>query len=435
MMFAAASQGAYYWGQLRITVAIVFVALCVSAAAHRLSRRELDGPVLAALVLAAWYVASGAVNGNVRGALPAVLLLSAMAATVMTVRRLDVSERHLLLRGLLGVGVLIALSGWAGVAWRQSPHALEDGGLWRAASTITYANATGGVLAALAILALALGRKKRDIATLVPYVLVVGLFATASRAGLIGFAAGMAVLAAWTRGRVVVRNAPMFLGAVVAFMALAPSMPSTHEPRPLLALIGLAIGAAICLVPPRLFGVVTIALVVTAISISVVYPHAIDSLTTLQHDRITTSSPDRVHEMHAAVQFVRDHPILGAGPGNVDLAWNVSTPTPLTMHVAYAHDEYLQILDEVGVIGFVILTLGFVVIGRAIWRNRRDVGNVTFAACVSALVVLSVHSSMDFLWHIPVVALIGAVLVGSLLPTPTATTSPAHEQGAQHDPQ
>jgi O-antigen ligase len=438
VMYAAAAQGAYYWGQLRVTAILVFLALGVSAAGRRLSRREFDGPILAALALAAWYFAAAFVNKNVAGAGPAVLLLGAMAAVVLTVRRLGADERRFVLQGLLAVGVFIALSGWVGVAWRQAPHALEDGGLWRAASTITYANATGGVLAALAVFALGFfaARERYHLSILVTYVLVVGLFATASRAGLISFAIGVLILAVWTRGRVVFRNAPMFLGALVAFMALAPSMPVTHQPHPLLALIGLGVGAAISIMPVRLFAATTIVLLLAAMSIVVLQPHAIDSLTTLRHDRITMSSPDRVHETRAAFKLARDHPLVGAGPGNVDLTWSTTAPAQLTMHVSYAHNEYLQTLDEVGVVGLAILVIGCLTIGRAIGRSRRDpCCDIAFAGCVSALAVLAVHSSMDFLWHIPLVALIGAVFVGSLLSQPTQPSSFAYEQGATHDPQ
>jgi O-antigen ligase len=312
-----------------------------------------------------------------------------------------------------------------GVAWRVSPWALEDGGLWRAASTITYANATGASLAALALLAIGsfAVSDKNLLARLMAYVLVVGLLATASRAGLVSFALGAVVLVLWTRGRALRPMLPVLIGSLIAFGALVPSILVTHHANPALALIGLAIGAAVSLASPRVLAVTVIALIVATIAIAGLQIHTFSGFTTLQHDRVTTNSPDRTHEVHAALDVARQHPITGVGPGNLDLAWTVNAPTPSIMHVRYAHDEYLQVVDEVGIVGLGILALGLIAIGATIWRGRRDLDVLVAAGCVSALFALAVHSSLDFLWHIPVVGLTGAVIVGVLLPYRQAQTS------------
>ena len=141
--YAAMSQGAFYPGQLRFTTLLVLAGLAVTLAATGLSRRDLGAPSVAAAALASWYLLAGALADDVSGAIPAVELLAALAAIVLIVRRADETERRGMLAGLIVVGSLLALVGWEGVAWRQVPRALEDGGLWRAASTITYANANG----------------------------------------------------------------------------------------------------------------------------------------------------------------------------------------------------------------------------------------------------------------------------------------------------
>ncbi len=416
--YAAVSHGAFYWRELRIMAGLVFAGLVMSAIGVHPSRRDVDGPVLAAFVLAAWYLTSGLLAHDAAGAVPAVTLLGALIATVLIVRRADATEREVMLVGFLGVGVLVALSGWVGVAWRQSPWSLQDGGLWRAASTITYANATGGILAALALLGLGgfVLERKHPAFTLVTYLLVVGLLATASRAGLIGFGAGLSVLIVWTGGRVLLRSYQLFAGAFVGFGALLPSMPASHQPHPALALVGLAVGAAISISPARVIAVVALGIATVLVTVSGLRHSAIDAVDTLRENRLTTSSPDRSHELHAALQLARDHAIAGVGPGRVDLTWNVTAPAPLTMHIEYAHDEYLQVLDETGAIGALILVAGFATVGIALLRARGDCYVFAKAGCISALVAFGVHSSMDFLWHVPLIPLSGAILVGVLLP-------------------
>lgn len=99
---------------------------------------------------------SASVAGDVRRALGLVCLLAGMAVVIAVVARRGTAERELLCTVTVGLGALAALAGWVGVAWHLSPWALVNGGLWRAAGTVTYANAAAGLLAPLALLTTAL---------------------------------------------------------------------------------------------------------------------------------------------------------------------------------------------------------------------------------------------------------------------------------------
>jgi len=344
----------------------------------------------------------------------------------MIVRRADENERKGMLAGLLAVGCLLALVGWEGVAWRQAPRALEDGGLWRAASTITYANATAGLLAALAVLALgwiAENKQERLLLAAGTYVLLVGLFATASRAGVVAFAVGLGWLAVGSRGRVLARVWPVVLGAVLATATLVPSMVASHSPRPLFALCGLVVGLGVAIAPDRVAGALAGAAVIALLIIPSARTGVASSIRQLQRDRVTVSSPDRSNELDAAVRLGRDHAVAGVGPGRVDLTWDVTSPQPATMHEAYAHNEYLQTLDEVGVPGLFLLLAGLGAVALAIRRERRVVAINATAGGVAALVVFAAHGSLDFLWHVPLIPLTAAVIVGTLLSAPSASNT------------
>ena len=81
----------------------------------------------------------------------------------------------------------------------------------------------------------------------------------------------------------------------------------------------------------------------------------------------------------------------------------------------YVHDEYLQVLVELGVVGLTLLLSVLVgsclLVRRAI---RRDHRTTLPAAVAAATAAAAVHGAFDFVWHVPVVPLVLAVLVGLL---------------------
>jgi O-antigen ligase len=416
LVYAVLSHGAFYADELRVTTVLFVAAAVTSAVAVRPQRHELDAAFWAPLALGGWYVIAGVAAHDAGGAVAAVSLLVSLASAVFVVRRASADERRVVLAGVVAVGVLVAATGWAGVALRQYPHALEDGGLWRAASTITYSNATAGLLAMVALLALGgFVRDRRGPSTIAAYMIVVGLLATLSRAGIIGFIIGFVVLIVTTRGRILVRTWQIFAGAALATITLLPSMPASHGARPALAFAGLAAGVLVVLAPPRLVVVGALGCAALLVGSPQLRGDTSSALHPIVSGRVSTDSPDRVHERNAALHLAATHLLAGAGPGRVDLHWDVVQPEPETMHVAYAHDEYLQTLDESGVVGLAIVVVGCGAVTLALIRRARTQRAANAAVVIAALVAVAVHSSMDFLWHVPVIPLAAALLVGDVL--------------------
>ena len=96
----------------------------------------------------------------------------------------------------------------------------------------------------------------------------------------------------------------------------------------------------------------------------------------------------------------------------------------------YVHNEYLQVLVELGAIGLGLAVLVLLALAVTVWRGRagspwRGRGAL-WAGAAAGLVVLLVHSGFDFLWHLPVIVLTAGLLTGLAAPDPTPHPLPTH---------
>jgi O-antigen ligase len=83
----------------------------------------------------------------------------------------------------------------------------------------------------------------------------------------------------------------------------------------------------------------------------------------------------------------------------------------------FAHDEYLQILWKSGLVGLAVFLAALTCGANLVRRGRHSVGNrELWAGAVAGLAALAVSSSLDFLWHLAVIPLVGAVLAGVAIP-------------------
>ncbi len=336
-------------------------------------------------------------------------------------------ERRQVATGAIALGALAAGTGWAGVVLRASPWAHVDGGLWRAATTVTYANAAAAVMAPLALLAIGeLVARPTFLLKVATTALVIGLGATVSRAGIASFGVGCVVLVAVVGVRPVARASLRPLGgALIALAALAPSMPAQSSTRPTLAVLGLVAGLAVATTPirGRLPVWPILVVVVAAVPVIVLQVNHHGSVSSLWSDRASLSSPDRNRETHVALGLLGQNPIVGVGPGRTTLTW-VTADHRLVVD-RYVHDEYLQLALEEGLPALLLLAvLGMAVVDTAA-RGRRYVGvdkaaTCTWAGAVAGIACIALHSGFDFLWHVPIVLFVAALLIGIASPPATA---------------
>jgi hypothetical protein len=422
-------QGAFYLSvQLPVGLLIVAAAL-LAVAARPLTSGDLLRPVVAAMALATWAIVDGALRGGASDGFGPALLLAGVVAVLLVCRRLGDEDREILLVGVIGIGLLVALAGWLGVADRVGSWAFKAQGLWRASSTLTYPNATAAVLVCISLVVLGrLVEAPRSLAlALAATGLLAGVAATMSRAGALALVVGLVVLACLLGPRATARAAVGPLaGASVALICLLPSMPATGPPRPALAGAGLAAGLALAAIAARVQRWTTVAVLlggVLAASLAWLLG-AGSGLRGAAHSvgeaRVNFASPDRTGALHAAFRLIAQHPLTGAGPGHADL--QAKGHDHGIQVFTYVHNEYPQVTAELGLVGLVLLAVLLVAIAHLLWSARTTgLGRTTWAGATAAAAAFAVHSGFDFVWHLPAIVLTVTLLAGVALPAPTSS--------------
>ncbi len=258
--------------------------------------------------------------------------------------------------------------------------------------------------------------------------LLVGVGSTLSRAGILALLVGVGVLACLLGVRRVLSTAAApAVGAAVALLGLSPSMPADLPARPLLAVVALAAGLAIAVglarvAERRLWLAAPFVVLLTLVALVPALPTS-KALPAIGSPRLSLASPDRAKETRAALGVVADKPITGAGPGQAVLVWR--GPDGTVLLARYAHNEYLQMAADLGLIGLALVIALLVTTGPVVWRGRGRAGLAPelWAGAVAGLAALALHSAFDFLWHIPVIPLVGALLVGVTLSQPSETSN------------
>ncbi|MGW4462009.1 O-antigen ligase family protein [Micromonospora sp. NPDC004704] len=428
------AQGGYYPPGRWLVTVLVAVALLVALRLSPRVRRDAWPVVVACGALAGWILVRAVIADAYPVALGAVATLGGVAAVVLILTRTTLFERERLAGALVGLGVLVAVTAWIGVAYRVPRFAvLVEGRLWRGASTLTYPNAAAALLAPLALLAIALllarpdgglaAQRAERVGSLVragaAYLLLVGTGAALSRAGLIALVAGLVVLTiAAGPWLTISRAGPLILGAGIAVVTLVPSTPATGQPQPALAMFGLAAGALIVLgsvlLPVRV-RVVAMLVTVLAGGLTLLSQWDSEHLRAVLASRGNFNSPGRSGAATAAFDLVAANPWIGTGVGQARFLW--VTPNGNGALALYAHNEYLQLLVDLGVVGGIGLLALLAAMALAVRRGGADQHRAGIrAGAFAALTAFAVHSGFDFLWHIAVLPLVGALLVGLAAP-------------------
>jgi len=141
-------------------------------------------------------------------------------------------------------------------------------------------------------------------------------------------------------------------------------------------------------------------------------------------DRLSDpSSPSstRVSLYLDTLNMSSDFPIFGTGFGTFQYIYRKYKTWDDLFLYKHAHNDYLEILSDLGLIGFLIVLVGIVLFLRKIllrWIERRDpyAKGITLGGVCGVFAILC-HSLVDFNLHIPANALFLSIILGLIFNT------------------
>jgi tetratricopeptide (TPR) repeat protein len=116
------------------------------------------------------------------------------------------------------------------------------------------------------------------------------------------------------------------------------------------------------------------------------------------------------------LEMIRDHPLVGTGPGAWQWVFQKYKDPRLATHPEYAHNEILNLASDYGIVGLLLgawVCIAFFRHARAAMQAAQSPEQLAFAlGAFVAVSTLLIHCWFDFSLHIPVNAVLFACILG-----------------------
>ena len=127
------------------------------------------------------------------------------------------------------------------------------------------------------------------------------------------------------------------------------------------------------------------------------------------------SQDTRVQIWKETLPAIRAYAVLGCGFGGFESCFYEFKKVAPDATADFAHNDYLQVMLELGLVGFGVgMFLVVRVMGRLWWVGRKGLGESWYMAvgCWGALVAVLLHSLVDFNMYFPANAMVAAWIMG-----------------------
>jgi len=420
LCFGAFRQGAYHEWQLQVFVAVVGLgAVMLAFVSH--ARAKVPAAALFVAPLFASSALSTYLSLDRSDARSTFLLIGLTAIALVAGWSVPRDAFATAQTALIGIACLVAFTAIWGVAAHSTPWGRVTEGVWRGSSSLTYSNAAAGLLGpaiALTFSRAAIRESRGD--AIAAVLLAVGFASTQSRGGALAFLLVTPVILfrlGWRRS--FTTGVPVAVGVAIGTPLLIMRSPTTAEPTPILvsALVLLGVGVTGALWPQRerLARPLPVAIAACAgLILAAATPlrdaalsrFTLRSGTTAGGEDAAVLFGDRAKEWAVAMDRISERPLVGHGPGVVDLSW---VENGRGFRAYYVHNEFLELAVTNGVIGVLALCIAYLA-----FRRHYEVAEET-RPLLWAMSIYLLHSAFDFLWHLPALPVFFALLAGLAL--------------------
>jgi hypothetical protein len=128
------------------------------------------------------------------------------------------------------------------------------------------------------------------------------------------------------------------------------------------------------------------------------------------------SGAGRGEFFRVALDAFGEKPLLGHGAGTYQFSWFQLRDIDIPVHDA--HSLYLQALSELGIVGAILvlaLVLGLLWIGFSAWRAAGGPQRELYAALLAACLAFAVCAAIDWLWQIAALGFVFFLAAGALV--------------------
>jgi hypothetical protein len=129
----------------------------------------------------------------------------------------------------------------------------------------------------------------------------------------------------------------------------------------------------------------------------------------------------RIDQWRVARDAFAAQPLHGRGAGTYALAWDRGRPQEY--QVEDAHSLYIEVLGELGVVGFVLVVAAILLVLGGFLARARGPDRVVGGALCGAGVAWALHAGVDWDWEMPAVTLWFFALGGLALAAPAEAAS------------
>lgn len=135
---------------------------------------------------------------------------------------------------------------------------------------------------------------------------------------------------------------------------------------------------------------------------------------------LSSSGMSRPHIWSTTIEIIRDHWIFGAGLGSFEDVFRIYEDPDIVgrYYANNAHNDLLQFIVEAGLVGAIVIVVGLHLYWRLFkkaWKQESDEIRHTSRAATIALLIIMLHSLVDYPARTPAIACVAAACLALLV--------------------